>query len=926
MENHSSEYRNLLATAVHNPTAISVPFYSSVTGKLVTDCETLGHEYWVTNLLSRVRFSSAVSQILDEIDGPKVFLEIGPHSALAGPIRQVFQHHKTTKDEYYSVLTRGHDSHSDFLKAIGSLWLSNIPVQLAKSVSNSRFLSDLPTYPWHYEEPLWSESRLAKEWRFRKFAHHELLGTRIYESSDTSPAWRNVLRLESVPWLKDHEIAGDTLLPAAGFICMAGEAIRQLTGSSDFSANHVHLKSALVLQEGQDMEVITELQRVALTHMTDSKWYSFSISSHQAGSWIKHCFGQVCAGADKLHQPMNIQDLPRELSPRHWYRKMKETGLEYGPKFQLMTEMSADPIELKFVAHIKNQVSQEESPYAVHPSAMDCLLQSMAPASVNGLSRRYGVLRIPTYIEDVYVNPPSNPDLTLLACLDEQSQPASSADVVAISDGEVSIEMLGLKMSDIGDGKDDNRGDLHSAVELVWKQDINFLSLEEASSLLTEGSNGLTSILDLLTHLKADLRILEIGTANGTATAQILQALISENGERMYSSYTYADESPEFLAEARKRFENYQGLQFVQVDLSQDFIEEGVEMNSFDLIIACNVSHERSLSLKFLGKLHRLLHAQGRLVLQTESPDELGDKSAEANLETLKSVLCAVGLGRIDAFQSSEGHSATVLARLQPSTEIARRITVLSSSSECEGNHVKDLLAFLESCNYTVDLCTLDNFEMSAPARQDVMSTLDLNEPVFHEMGNAQFEKIKRFVAAASEKECGILWLTQSAQIVCKDPRYAMVNGFARVLRQEMGLDFATLELDQFDSKSFFKISQVLGDFQQRVADPVTDPRTEWAIIDGEVLTSRYSYIKIDEELKEKDAAADLTNLKLTQDHSGIDSLQWQQTRRDIDIAEGQVVVKMRAVGLNFKVGLSGRLTSEMGVSIMLTGTIGRDG
>ena len=103
MEAVASRYMMLMAKKVHamHP---KIPFYSSATCDLITNGVDLGPAYWVKNLVSPVKFSTAVSNILGSIVAPKVFIEIGPHSALAGPIRQTIQRFNS-KDEYINTLT-----------------------------------------------------------------------------------------------------------------------------------------------------------------------------------------------------------------------------------------------------------------------------------------------------------------------------------------------------------------------------------------------------------------------------------------------------------------------------------------------------------------------------------------------------------------------------------------------------------------------------------------------------------------------------------------------------------------------------------------------------------------------------------------------------------------------------------------------------
>jgi acyl transferase domain-containing protein len=237
----------------------------------------------VQNLDSPVRFSSAMACLLEGIFFSRVFVEIGPHLALAGPIRQILRHH-LREDEYIGAMTRRNDAHRDVLKAIGDLWLRNIDFDIKTVAPPGNFLTDLPLYPWHYGEVLWHESRLSKDWRLREHPHHDCLGSWILESTDNSPSWRNMLRLDVVTWIKEHEVGGEIVFPGVGYLCMAGEAIRQLAGALDFTARHVHPKNALVMVQGVDVEIITQLERVSLTSALDSDYYNFTICSLSQGS------------------------------------------------------------------------------------------------------------------------------------------------------------------------------------------------------------------------------------------------------------------------------------------------------------------------------------------------------------------------------------------------------------------------------------------------------------------------------------------------------------------------------------------------------------------------------------------------------------------------------------------------------------------
>jgi hypothetical protein len=101
----------------------------------------------------------------------------------------------------------------------------------------------------------------------------------------------------------------------------------------------------------------------------------------------------------------------------------------------------------------------------------------------------------------------------------------------------------------------------------------------------------------LAAHYKPNLRIIEIGAGTGGTASTILPHLQSEYKDRMYASYTYTDISAGFFVGAKERFKDVPALEYAILDITKDPIEQGFEAESFDLIVACNVSYEVMLSM-----------------------------------------------------------------------------------------------------------------------------------------------------------------------------------------------------------------------------------------------------------------------------------------------------------------------------------------
>lgn len=192
----------------------TIPFFSTVTGGIVDSANALTASYWRRNLENPVLFDTGVRNIIKANLKNPIFLEVGPHSALAGPLRQTFQAEGASLT-YVSTLQRGKDDTESVYNAIGNLWVNNIPMDLGALSPVGSVLTDLPAYSWDHSVKYWEESRISKEWRERKFLPHETLGVRLGGSSHLEPTWRNLLRLDEVGWVRDHQVGTDIVFPVS---------------------------------------------------------------------------------------------------------------------------------------------------------------------------------------------------------------------------------------------------------------------------------------------------------------------------------------------------------------------------------------------------------------------------------------------------------------------------------------------------------------------------------------------------------------------------------------------------------------------------------------------------------------------------------------------------------------------------------------
>ncbi|EPE33257.1 NAD(P)-binding Rossmann-fold containing protein [Glarea lozoyensis ATCC 20868] len=399
MRGIGKDYGDLLDTMVVARKA-TVPFYSSVSGRLKMGHGVLGAAYWRSNLESPVLFNSAVNSYLKDNDTDTIFVEVGPHSTLAGPLRQIFKAANVNYDvSYASCLERRKNCSVSMLNLAGTLWQRDITLDLSILCPENEVLTDIPNYPWSRDTKYWNENRAVRQWRCREYPRHELLGTRIIESIDREPSWRVLLNLEDTPWIRDHRVGEDIVFPAAGYIAMAGEATRQLSSVSDYTMQNILISTALVMKEGETHEIVTSLKPSRLTDSLDSVWYDFSISSF-SGTWLLHCSGQIKAGGaeekSEIHQPLS-----RKISSP--YHSLKSIGLNYGPCFQGLANITTRPGAKIAFGTILAPTAFIQDAYQLHPTSIDCCLQLFMLGASEGVSRRLDRLYVPTEIDYLYV-------------------------------------------------------------------------------------------------------------------------------------------------------------------------------------------------------------------------------------------------------------------------------------------------------------------------------------------------------------------------------------------------------------------------------------------------------------------------------------------------------------------------------------------
>ncbi|KAK4184568.1 hypothetical protein QBC35DRAFT_48282 [Podospora australis] len=691
-----------------------VSMFSSVTAAQLTvgDSETPKDiSYWKRNLLSPVRFDEAVEAMLSQPSQklPEILVEIGPSGALAGPVAQILK--STASDSTYcTAWSRGSDAIKSLSDLAGRLFINGAVIDLSAvndndkqktsdDVSRPRVIVDLPSYRWNHTVKYWYESAASKDWRFRPFVEHDLIGSKILGTPWTGPSWHKRLILSNMPWLRDHKMGGDILMPAAAFTAMAAEAMWQKhtalvleetpelyqdlvldggVGDLAYGLRNVRLSRALVLDDDQPADIYISLSKLPRSS-DEAGWHEFRISSARDGVITEHSSGLIRIQdpvEDILHEKNELRAPLR--SPQTfalWYKIQREVGMDFGPSFRKIRQLEATSGERSCRGLVDltppRSKWEPQSPYPLHPVVIDACLQIlMAPNAANepslvkeiqipGLASETILNRIPRQgLRQALVHARSG--YSGRGRIDQAKGILGNVSVYNADTGELLLRVKDLNYVKLDA---DPKADPHTFDAIQWRPDVALLTQDQVEDLLSGNKDGVNNaapdaLLDIIAHKNPLLKVLEVSLDDDVATG-VLSLWLGAGEEdklarKVSSRHDFACANAETMVAIKKllnekgqTFKNYYLANWEKPALGLDT----TTLPKYDLIIL------------------RSSHAAGSMRVQT----------ASANLEPLLSNGGCVLLVR--SLEDAEHESSPLFNGDTPSTSLTSSVTELTSSS-----------------------------------------------------------------------------------------------------------------------------------------------------------------------------------------------------------------------------------------------------
>jgi len=345
-----------------------IALVSDLTGRLVPADEVGTPDYWVRHLRHAVRFHDGMRWLRDQ--GVVTCVELGPDGVLAAMAAESVPGTATIP-----LMRRDHPEVTTVTTGLASAHTRGV------SVDWTRFFPDgsrvgLPTYAFRRHRYWLPSGGIAADATSLGLgaADHPMVGAVVALADQDRIVLSGRLSLRTQPWLADHAVAGQVLLPGSAFAELATLAAHR---AGCGTVDELSLETPLVLAG----TTAAQLQTVVGAPGQDGS-RSVEIYSREddaAAEWTRNARGTVspprhtdsCEWATEWPPPG-----AQALDTEHFYERLAEVGFDYGPAFRCLGR--AWSLGGEVYAEVRLPADQHEHAVrcGLHPALLDAALHA----------------------------------------------------------------------------------------------------------------------------------------------------------------------------------------------------------------------------------------------------------------------------------------------------------------------------------------------------------------------------------------------------------------------------------------------------------------------------------------------------------------------------------------------------------------------
>ncbi|WP_327259566.1 type I polyketide synthase [Streptomyces sp. NBC_01240] len=365
MEPMLDEFATVLAGLTFHPAQI--PVVSNVTGAVAEPGAMQDPGYWLSQVRQAVRFADGVAA-LDAL-GVTRYVELGPDGVLSGMAQET-----AAEAEFVPVLRKDRDEAGSALTAAGRLWATGAEVDWTKVFAawGGRTV-DLPTYAFqgerYWPRPNMNAGDLAAVGLAS--AGHALLGATVALADGDAVVLTGRLALGAQPWLGDHVVLDQVVVPGAALVEMVLRAGQEVGCGL---LRELVLRAPLVLPESGGVQVQV---RVEGPDASGDRPVHVHGCVEGAEEWTLHASGFLAVSQTRVPE-FGLSVWPPQgavaVEVDGFYESLAGVGFGYGSVFQGVRAAWRDASGVYADLVLPEPGVGQVDAFGIHPALLDAAL------------------------------------------------------------------------------------------------------------------------------------------------------------------------------------------------------------------------------------------------------------------------------------------------------------------------------------------------------------------------------------------------------------------------------------------------------------------------------------------------------------------------------------------------------------------------
>jgi acyl transferase domain-containing protein/protein-L-isoaspartate O-methyltransferase len=363
------DLERVAASISYRPLGIDV--ISNVTGERIPRAGVTA-KYWRDHARAPVQFVRSAETLA--VLGIDAFVEVGPHPTLLGLVRQTLGDAGKT---WLPSLRRKTDAWTTLLESLSTLYLLGAPVNWdAFDAGYGRKKVVLPRYPFQRER-YWiegaPETDLAPAETSAEFIDREVM-----QAASDARVFELRLSPSRFPFLADHRIHGDMLVPSPVWMEMARTAATTVLGTAAVAIDEFTMHGPLAL--GDDTVTAQVIVEPGLHGRSPFRIATYDATDQQ---WTTRASGNL-SNAPRVPGTVDLAAVrgacDETIDVDQYYASLEKLGLEFGPRFRGIADLRRGPSSALGRMQLAASLGGSTGDVALHPALLDACLHVVGAA------------------------------------------------------------------------------------------------------------------------------------------------------------------------------------------------------------------------------------------------------------------------------------------------------------------------------------------------------------------------------------------------------------------------------------------------------------------------------------------------------------------------------------------------------------------